>query len=175
VHPFAPAQLFGYVALVLGVAAFLQRDDRKLKLLIAAECFVYVAHFLLLGRPPAASSAGVSGIRNLLSVWFRSAWLAAVVVAANVALAVAIGTHGTGWIPVVGSCLGAVAVFTLEGIPMRLLLLSSTALWLANNLLSRSVGGTVLETLIAAASITTIVRMVAERGEAGRAPDAAGS
>jgi len=168
----APAQLAGYVALALGVSAFLQRDDRRLKLLIAAECFVYVAHFLLLGRPPAASSAFVSGVRNLLSLRFRSAWLAAASVGANVAIALAISTRGTGWIPVIGSCLGAIAVFTLRGIPMRLLLLSSTALWLTNNLLSHSVGGTILETLIAAASITTILRMLAERNAQGRAPAA---
>ena len=52
-NPLSPAQLIGYVALVLGVSAFLQRDDRRMKLLIAVECFVYVAYFLLLGRPPA--------------------------------------------------------------------------------------------------------------------------
>jgi hypothetical protein len=160
-NPFSPAQLAGYVALVLGVAAFLQRDDRRLKLLIAIECFVYVGHFTLLGRPPAASSAAVSGVRNLASVWFRSAWLAAGSVAANVAVALWLDTRGSGWIPVAGSCVGAIAVFTLEGVRMRLLLLSSTALWLLNNVLSRSIGGVVLETLIAAASLTTIARMVA--------------
>ena len=42
---------------------------------------------------------------------------------------------------------------------MRLVLLTSTSLWLANNILSRSVGGTVLESIIAAASISTIARM----------------
>lgn len=168
----SPAQLLGYVALVLGVSAFLQRDDRRLKLLIAAECFVYVAHFLMLGRPPAASSAGVSGVRNLVSVWFRSWWLAAASVAANVAIAIALSTHGSGWVPVVGSCLGAIAVFTLQGVPMRLVLLSSTALWLTNNILTRSVGGTILETLIAAASISTIVRMVGARQAVGAADEA---
>ncbi|HSN14684.1 MAG TPA: YgjV family protein [Anaeromyxobacteraceae bacterium] len=171
-NPLSPAQLLGYVALVLGVSAFLQRDDRRLKLLIASECFVYVAHFLLLGRPPAASSAGVSGVRNLLSVWFRSWWLAAASVAANVAIAIALSTHGTGWVPVVGSCLGAIAVFTLQGVPMRLVLLSSTALWLLNNVISRSYGGIVLETLIATASITTIVRMVGTKQATARTDEA---
>jgi hypothetical protein len=167
--PLSPSQLVGYVALVLGVAGFLQRDDRRLKLLVAAECFVYVVHFVLLGNGPAASSAGVSGVRTALSAWYRSAWLAGVSVAVNLWLALALGTSGAGWIPVVGSSLGAVAVFLMQGIPMRLVLLSSTACWLANNVLSRSVGGTVLETLIAAASITTIVRMaIAARAEAAR-------
>ena len=158
-HPFSPAQLVGYVALVLGVTGFLQRDDRRLKLFVACECFVYVVHFTLLGRPPAASSALVSGVRTLLSVRFRSAWLAAASIAINVALALALSTGGAGWLPVLASCLGAVAVFTMDGIAMRLVLLTSTSLWLANNILSRSVGGTVLESIIAAASISTIARM----------------
>jgi hypothetical protein len=165
-HPLSPAQVVGYVALVLGVTGFLQRDDRRLKILVACECFVYVVHFTLLGRPPAASSALVSGVRTLVSVRFRSAWLAVATVAINVGLAVALSAHGAGWIPVVASSFGAIAVFTMQGVPMRLVLLSSTSLWLANNILSRSVGGTVLESIIAAASLSTIIRMTVAPGPA---------
>ncbi|WP_242392274.1 YgjV family protein [Anaeromyxobacter oryzisoli] len=178
----SPAQVAGYVALVLGVTGFLQRDDRRLKLFVSAECFVYTLHFALLGRPPAASSALVSGVRTLASVWFRAAWLAAVAVAVNVGLALALSTRGLGWLPVAGSCLGAVALFTMQGIPMRLVLLASTSMWLANNVLSRSVGGTVLESLIALSSISTIVRLIVARREAAGpgalaepAPDAPGA
>jgi hypothetical protein len=163
----SPAQLLGYVALVLGVSGFLQRDDRRLKLLVSAECIAYVAHFALLGRPSASSSALVSAVRTGLSAWFRSAWLAAASVAANVGLALWLGTHGTGWIPVFGSSLGAIAVFTMSGVPMRLVLLTSTACWLATNVLAGSIGGTVLESLVAAASVTTIVRMVIAERAAG--------
>jgi hypothetical protein len=165
----SPAQVLGFVALVLGVTAFLQRDDRRLKLLLAVECFVYVAQFTLLGRPSAASSALVSGVRTALSVWLRSAWLAAASVAVTVGLALALHTSGTGWIPVVGSSLGAIAVFMLRGVPMRLVLLVSTGCWLVTNVLAGSVGGTILESIIAAASVTTIVRMtLAARGTAAR-------
>jgi hypothetical protein len=165
----SPAQVLGFVALVLGVTGFLQRDDRRLKLFVAAECFVYVAQFALFGRPSAASSALVSGVRTTLSVWLRSAWLAAASVAVNVGLAVALHTAGTGWIPVVGSSLGAIAVFTLRGVPMRLVLLVSTGCWLVTNVLAGSVGGTILESLVAAASVTTIVRMtLAARQAAAR-------
>jgi Bacterial inner membrane protein len=155
----SPAQLMGFVALVLGITAFVQRDDRRLKLILVGECVAYVIHFALLGAPSASSSAGVSAARTLLSVWFRSSWLAAAAVCVNVGLAVALGTHGVGWVPVVGSSLGAIAVFTLSGIPMRVVLLISTGSWLANNLITGSVGGTLLESLIAAASLSTIVRL----------------
>lgn len=161
-HALSPAQLFGYLALVLGVSGFLQRSDRRLKVLLVGECVAYVAHFSLLGVPSAASSAAVSAARMGLSIRFRSAWLAAATVAVNVALALALSTRGFGWIPVVGSSLGAIAVFTMSGIPMRLVLLSSTACWLANNVLAGSLGGTVLESLIAAASVATIVRLAVE-------------
>ena len=161
-HALSPAQLVGYLALVLGVSAFLQRQDRRLKVLLVGECLAYVAHFALLGASSAASSALVSAVRMGLSIRFRSAWLAAATIAVNVALALALSTHGVGWVPVVGSSLGSVAVFTMRGIPMRLVLLVSTACWLLNNVLAGSVGGTVLESLIAAASITTIVRLALE-------------
>ncbi len=173
IHALSPAQLLGYVALVLGVAGFLQRDDRRMKLLVTGECLAYVAHFALLGVPSAASSAAVSAARMGLSIRFRSAWLAALTVAVNVALAVAVSTHGLGWVPVFGSSLGAVAVFTLRGIPMRLVLLASTACWLANNVLAGSVGGTVLESLIATASVTTIVRLALEARAVESGPEGA--
>jgi hypothetical protein len=166
-HSFtSPAQLVGFVALVLGVAAFLQRDDRRLKLLLVGECLAYVLHFALLGVPSAASSAGVNAVRTLLSIRFRSPWLAAAAIAVNLAAGAAVGAHGTGWIPVVGSSLGAVAVFTLQGIPMRLLMLASTGSWIVNDVLAGSIGGTVLESLIAAASVSTIVRMALAAREA---------
>jgi hypothetical protein len=109
----------------------------------------------------------VSGFRTGLSAWYRSAWLAAASVAATVGLALAVGTTGAGWIPVFGSSLGGIALFTLRGIPMRLMVLTSTCCWLVNNVLAGSIGGTVLETLIATASVTTIVRMsLAARADA---------
>lgn len=169
-HWFSPAQGVGYLALVLGIAGFLQRDDRRLKLLVACESFAYVVHFAWLGRPPAASSALVSGVRTLLSVRFHSAWLAVASSAVSIGLAAALSTRGLGWLPVIASCLGAIAVFTMKGIPMRLTLLGSTSLWLANNILSRSIGGTVLESLIAAASVSTILRMALSPAAGPRRP-----
>jgi hypothetical protein len=119
-----------------------------------------VVHYVLLGNPPAASSAGVSGARTLLSLRFRSRRLALIVIAINLSLGALLTRAAAGWLPVAASCFTTWALFTMRGIRMRLLVLVSTSLWLANNILSGSIGGTLLETLIAAASSTTIVRMV---------------
>jgi hypothetical protein len=162
----SPAQLSGYAALILGVTAFLQRRDRRLRLFLVAECAAYVVHFALLGNPPAASSAAVSGVRTLLSLRLRSRALALVVMAIYVVLGAVLTQRCAGWLPVVGSCLATWGLLTKQGIAMRLLVLASTCLWLVNNIVSGSIGGTLLEALIATASTITIVRMARESGAA---------
>jgi len=47
----------------------------------------------------------------------------------------------------------------MRGIPMRLVLLVSTLLWLVNNIVSGSIGGTSLEVVIAIANTWTMVHM----------------
>lgn len=159
----SPAQLVGYVALVLGVAAFSQRSDTRLKVLIACESIAYVVHFILLGNYPASSSALVSCVRMLVSIRSRSPWWIAVFIVINVAFGAAFASSALGWLPITASCLATVGVFVLQGLPLRLVLLVCTLLWLVNNAFSGSIGGTVLEALIALSNLATISRLVAER------------
>jgi len=53
-------------------------------------------------------------------------------------------------------------------------LLVATLFWLANNIVSRSIGGTLLESVIAAVSVTTIWRMLRSRSAVSCADGAAG-
>ncbi|HWH72574.1 MAG TPA: YgjV family protein [Candidatus Sulfotelmatobacter sp.] len=156
---FSPAQCVGYVAFVLGVSAFLQKDDRRLKLLVAGECLAYTVHFWLLGNLAASLSACTSCGRCLLAIKTRSRLLAALIVGINLTLGVIFAKTQAAWLPVTASCLGTIAVFMLQGIAMRLVLLVCTFLWLANNIISGSIGGTLLETVIAIANISTMARL----------------
>ncbi|MCE1238144.1 MAG: YgjV family protein [Hyphomicrobiales bacterium] len=156
----SPAQLVGYVAFALGVTAFLQRSDRRLKLLNAAQSLAYAAHFLLLGNVAAAASAVISSVRSLLATRWRSAWLAVFFVVFNVGVGVRVATAWTGWLPVIASSLSTIAIFLMQGVRMRLTIFVATLLWLANNILSGSIGGTTLEAFIAVANLSTIVRMI---------------
>lgn len=159
---FSPAQLAGYAAFILGITAFLQRDDRRLKLFLVAECAAYVVHFLLLGNPPAAGSAGVSGIRTWLSLRFRSKRLALLFTTVYLSLGATLIDSAAGWLPIVGACCATWGLLCMQGIRMRLTVLVSTALWLANNILSHSIGGTILEAFIAVANLTTISRAITD-------------
>jgi len=163
---FSPAQLLGYVAFVLGVGCFLQTDDRRFKWFMTGECIAYVAHFALLGNPTAVASASLSTLRSVLSLHTRSKWVAAGVVAANIGFGLAIATRPSDWLPLAASCLGTVALFTLQGVAMRGVMLCGTALWIANNVIAGSIGGTALEVVVAAVNVATIVRLL--RANAGR-------
>lgn len=163
------AQIAGYGAFALGITAFLQRDDRRLKHFLVAECAAYVAHFLLLHNPPAAGSAGISGIRTWLSLRFRSKRLAVFFTAVYLIMGAALIDTPTGWIPVAGACCATWGILCMQGIRMRFMVLASTALWLVNNILSHSIGGTVLEAFIAAANLTTITRILVDSKRVGAA------
>lgn len=153
------AQCIGYLAFVLGVGSFLQTDDRRFKLFMTGECLAYVAHFALLGSPTAVASSLLSTIRSLLALRTRSPWVAAAVVAANIGFGLAVAQRPSDWLPLGASCLGTLALFLLQGISMRLVMLAGTGLWIANNLIVGSIGGTALEVVVATVNLVTIVRL----------------
>ena len=52
-----------------------------------------------------------------------------------------------------------VALFLLHGIRMRVVMLTGTLLWIVNNVLSGSIGGTALELTILVVNCSTIWRL----------------
>jgi hypothetical protein len=83
-----------------------------------------------------------------------------VLLGANVGLGLVVAHGPAGWLPILATCCATYAIFRLAGVPMRLVLLACTFMWIVNNILSRSIGGTVLEIVIATTNITTIARAV---------------
>jgi hypothetical protein len=159
VELFSTAQCFGYLAFVVGVAAFLQKSDRRLKSFSAAQALVYAVHFVLLGNLPASASLLISCVRSYLALKPRSPLVPTLIIVINVAGGFAFAKGGAGWIPVISSCAATVAIFTTKGIPMRIVLLGCTFLWLVNNIISGSIGGVALELVIAMINTSTIIRM----------------
>jgi hypothetical protein len=156
----SPAQVVGYFAFILGVTAFVQRTDGRLKAFNATQSLFYALHFLLLGNNPASATCVISSVRSFMALKYRALWLAGVFVTVNLWAGATLGRTASGWLPVIGSCAATVAIFVLTGVGLRLVLLSSTLLWLANNILSGSIGGTLLEVANASINLLTIVRLV---------------
>ena len=158
----SPAQCVGYAAFVLGVSSFVQKNDRRFKLFMAAECLAYIIHFTLLGRPTAVASSTMSLLRSVLALYTRSRWVALFVILANIGLGLSFATRASDWLPLGASCIGTLALFLMEGVRMRVAMLCGTVLWIVNNVIAGSVGGTALEVVIAAVNLVTIRRMLRE-------------
>jgi len=156
----SPAQIAGYVSFVLGLTAALQRSDRRLKFFNSSQSFIYSIHYLLLGNLPAAASALVSSTRSALALRYTSRALAFVCAAANLAVGFLFAKSPLGWLTPIASAVATLALFLLQGVRMRIVLLATTLCWLANGILTGSIGGTILETCTAAMSTLTILRLL---------------
>jgi hypothetical protein len=165
VQLFSAAQCVGYVAFGLGVSAFAQKSDHRLKALNAAECLAYAVHFTLLGNSSAVACSLVSGARSFLALKTRSPLLAVAIIVLNLGLGCVLAKGVAGWFPVMGACLATLAIFFMRGVRMRMVLLMSTFLWLANNILSGSIGGTLLEVSIATMNIVTMIKLLRTRSK----------
>lgn len=156
---FSPAQLLGYAAFVFGVACFAQHDDRRFKLFMAAECAAYIGHFWLLGQATAVASTTVSLLRSLASLRARKPAVGLFFIALSAGLGVWLMQGPLSLLPIAASCIGTFALFFLDGLRMRALMLLGTLLWLLNNLLVGSIGGSLLEAVLALTNAHTIWRL----------------
>lgn len=160
---FAPAQIFGYLAFVLGVSSFLQKRDVPFKVLMGLQGLSYVCQFVLLGNTTAAVSAGMSFVRSTLSVFWGPLWLAWVFITVTLGLGLWLSDVWTDMLPVLASCTSTFALFRLQGVALRVLVMLSSALWLANNIISGSIGGIMLEVTVISVNLFTIYRLLRDQ------------
>lgn len=169
---FSLPQIVGYLAFVLGVVSFLQRNDRRLRGMIGAQAFTYAVHFFLLGSTVAALASLITCTRAFLSLVTRSRRVAIAILAVNLTLGVLTAKSLAGWLPVIATSAGTVAFFWFAGLRMRFILLGSTACWLMNDVLVGSIGGTMLELFIGAVNSTTCYRLWRARRASEAGPTA---
>ncbi len=141
------------------MACFLQTDDRRFKSVMALECAAYIGHFALLGQPTAVASTAVSLARSVASLKWRTPAVGLFFIALSLGLGAWLFQGWLSLLPIAASCIGSAALFFLQGLRMRALMLLGTLLWLVNNLLVGSIGGTLLEACLAVANLRTIAQL----------------
>ncbi len=162
---FSPAQGFGYLAFGMGMACFAQTDDKRFKVFMALECLAYVVHFALLGQPTAVASSLVSLARSVAAMRFRQPRVGVFFILLSLVLGLWLQQSWASMLPILASCIGTFALFFLQGLRMRLLMLLGTGLWLCNNLIVGSVGGSLLEATLLLTNSWTIWRLWRARPE----------
>ena len=128
------AQLLGLLACAIGVTAFLQRQDRKLRLHLTLNGVLLTAHFMLLGATAAAINCLLCAIRTWVSGYHRT-----------LGLVLPQLEHPVQLLTLIGTTLSTYALFRLEGLLLRWCMLASSLCWVIHNLWAGSIGGILLE------------------------------
>lgn len=157
------AQLLGFISFALGISTFYQKNDRRLKLVMLLFNLNHLIHFALLGSMVSALSTGLSACRTASSIYTSSKWVAAGFVMIGLVLGGFNAEHWYDLWSIAGMTIGTIAIFTLQGIAMRVAFLLGAICWLINNIIVGSIGGTLLEATLLSINCLTIFRLFREK------------
>jgi len=153
------AQGVGLLALLIGISAFIQRSDQRLRLWLTLYQVAIGIHFWMMGAGAAALSAWLSSGRTLLSSRTRNLWIMTAFLLLVWGVGVPKVTMAIQWLPLIGTTLGTWGLFRERGIRMRLYMLSGTVCWVAHNFAIGSIGGTLIEASFLFVNSHTIFRL----------------
>ena len=156
---FSTAQMFGHAALLVSLVTFSRKRDTHFKGWLVGQNLLYAIHFFLMGNLAAMVGSTLSSTRTLLSLYTRSLVVIAILLTANVLLGFWVVKAAWNVIPLTATAIATVAMFRLHGLQLRCVMLLCTILWLINNVLTGSIGGTAMESMIAVMSCFTIFRL----------------
>ena len=156
---FSTAQMFGHAALLVSLVTFSRKRDTHFKGWLVGQNLLYAIHFFLMGNLAAMVGSTLSSTRTLLSLYTRSLVVIAILLTANVLLGFWVVKAAWNVIPLTATAIATVAMFRLHGLHLRYVMLLCTILWLINNILTGSIGGTAMESMIAVMSCFTIFRL----------------
>ena len=156
---FSTAQMFGHAALLVSLVTFSRKRDTHFKGWLVGQNLLYAIHFFLMGNLAAMVGSTLSSTRTLLSLYTRSLVVIAILLTANVLLGFWVVKAAWNVIPLTATAIATVAMFRLHGLQLRCVMLLCTILWLINNILTGSIGGTAMESMIAVMSCITIFRL----------------
>jgi len=157
------AQVLGFFSFVLGIYAFYQKDDKKLKIIMVIFNLNHLVHFILLGSIVSALSTLLSAIRTTTAIYISSARVAIVFIIIGLSSAAYLADSLWDLWSMLGMSIGTYAVFVLKGIQMRIAFILGAICWLINNILVGSIGGILLEATLISVNITTIIRLLREQ------------
>ncbi|WP_458023007.1 YgjV family protein [Kosakonia sp. BK9b] len=141
------AQLLGLLAFLVGLATFLAKTDRNLRVNMALYCALMSAHFFLMGVSPAGFSEALNACRTAVSVATHGTRIFLLFLLVSVLVSFLTYEEIYQLLPAISSVLTSVALFLCKGIRTRLVLALATALWIWHNAIIKSVGGVLIETV----------------------------
>lgn len=157
------AQSVGLLGFAMGIASFLQRSDRRLRVLIALYCLVMGSHFFLLGGLTAAYAVWLSGLRSYVSLHTRRMAVMWLFILLIWILGVPHITRPIQWLTVIGASLGTWGLYREQGIRLRAALMTNTVCWVIHNVVVGSIGGALTEGSFLVVNTLTMYRLWRQR------------
>ncbi|MGY4024737.1 YgjV family protein [Aeromonas rivuli] len=153
------AQSIGLLACLVGATAFMQRQDSKLRVQLTLNGTLMGLHFLLLGSSVAAINCLLCAVRNWVSGYYRGLGVMLLFLALAWLLVIPRIEHPVQMLTLLGTTLSTFALFRLNGIALRLCMLSSTLCWLTHNIWAGSIGGILQESIFFVINGYTILKL----------------
>ncbi len=154
------AQLIGGIASLIGITAFLHKDDVKFRYQLVIYCQIMAVHFFLIGATVASIGSLINSLRFYVSIRSRSKVVMLIFMALLAGFMLPNVEMWYEVLPVVGSIIGTWALFSFQGIPMRALLMINSSCWLIHNIMSNSIGGSLIESAFILANGFSIYRLM---------------
>ncbi len=120
---------------------------------------VHGAHFYFLDAIVPAFICLLSLIRTIVSIYTSSFKVALVFIVLTLIVGIWNFQSPRDVLVILASIVGVYSLFCLQGVQMRIGLISGACLWLTNNLLVGSIGGSLMETFIIVTNVSTIYRL----------------
>ncbi|PZP39886.1 MAG: hypothetical protein DI585_02690 [Pseudomonas fluorescens] len=139
------SQAFGAVAFLFALYGFINKDDKVLKLCIAASSICVAAHLGLLEAWSGMIISLVAAARYIASSYTKNTWLMAFFMAIGVAYGAYIHTIWSDALPVLANILATFAIFNLSGIKLRATLMVVGCFWISYYTLNYSIVGAASE------------------------------
>lgn len=157
-------QSVGFFAMFIIFYAFTIKDDVKLIRVLSFSNIFWVIHFFLLWNIWALIATIVAMIRLYLSMKYKRNMWALLFVAF---LSIFLGYFSYEWylslLPIVATILASYWFFFLEKIPLRVLLIFVSAMWLYYHIQTGSMSGVINEIVVQGTICFTIYRFIYER------------
>ncbi len=157
-------QIIGFIWFGLSVIAFLNKDDKKIKIIHSISLSFWWIHFFMIWLYTAVAVDLIWMIRNFLSVKYK--WnikILFLLIIMYILFGFLTFKNIYSFLPVISWIFASFAFFKLHWIKMRLILLSCSFAWLIYNLLWYSIWWIITEIFLEISLIITISRLFLDR------------
>ena len=153
------AQGLGLVAPVVAWTGMASPDDRFLKKTAMVSTLIFALHYYMIGIPVASMVCLVIAVRNFASLFKMARRLAPLFICMHLSVGFLLAEDIFTWLPSIAAVGGAIAYFYMSAIPMRVVLIGCTMLWLIHDVHVQSVGGVISCVVGMVITVTTIYRI----------------